>query len=82
MIEPAKTIADYNPLSFIVDGIRDPMISGIHASDTLDAVLAIAGIIALGLALALGPCDTGCGSADGSGAATRLARQPGDDRRR
>ena len=29
MIEPAKTIARYNPLSFIVDGIRDPMISGI-----------------------------------------------------
>ena len=42
MIEPAKTIAEYNPLSFIVEGIREPMISGISASDTLDAVLAIA----------------------------------------
>ena len=34
MIEPAKTIAEYNPLSFIVEGIRDPIISGIDASDT------------------------------------------------
>jgi ABC-2 type transport system permease protein len=51
MIEPARTIAAYNPLSFIVNGIRDPMISGIGGSDMLDAVLAIAGIVALGLVL-------------------------------
>jgi ABC-2 type transport system permease protein len=51
MIEPAKTIAKYNPLSFIVDGIRDPMISGITASDMIDAALAIAGIVVLGLVL-------------------------------
>jgi ABC-2 type transport system permease protein len=51
MIEPAKTIAKYNPLSFIVDGIRDPMISGITASDMIDATLAIAGIVVLGLVL-------------------------------
>ncbi|HET7177590.1 MAG TPA: ABC transporter permease [Solirubrobacterales bacterium] len=51
MIEPARTIAAYNPLSFIVNGIRDPMISGINGSDMLDAVLAIAAIVALGLVL-------------------------------
>ena len=34
MIQPAKAIAEYNPLSFIVEGIRDPIISGIDASDT------------------------------------------------
>ena len=34
MIEPAKTIAEYNPLSFIVEGIREPIISGIDAADT------------------------------------------------
>jgi ABC-2 type transport system permease protein len=51
MLEPAKTIAAYNPLSFIVNGIRDPMISGISGSDMLDAVLAIAGIVVLGLVL-------------------------------
>jgi ABC-2 type transport system permease protein len=51
MIEPAKTIAQYNPLSFIVNGVRDPMISGITASDLIDAVLAIVGIVVLGLVL-------------------------------
>jgi ABC-2 type transport system permease protein len=51
MIEPAKTIAKYNPLSFIVNGIRDPMISGITASTTAEAVLAIIGISVLGLVL-------------------------------
>jgi ABC-2 type transport system permease protein len=52
MIEPAKTIAQYNPLSFIVEGIREPMISGIDAADTLYAVLAILGIVVAGLLLA------------------------------
>ena len=51
MIEPAKTIAAYNPLSFIVEGIRDPIISEISASDLLAAVLAIAGIVVVGLIL-------------------------------
>ena len=31
MIEPAKTIAKYNPLSFIVEGVREPIIAGIDA---------------------------------------------------
>ena len=44
MVEPAKTIAVYNPLSFIVEGIREPIISGISGSDLIDALLAIAGI--------------------------------------
>ena len=40
MIEPAKTIAEYNPLSFIVEGIREPIISGhLDAPTTLEAVL-------------------------------------------
>jgi ABC-2 type transport system permease protein len=51
MIEPAQTIAAYNPLSFVVDGIRNPMISGIDGSDMLSATLAIAGIATLGLIL-------------------------------
>jgi len=51
MIEPAKTIAQYNPLSFIVEGVREPIISGIDASQTLEAVAAIAGIVVLGLVL-------------------------------
>jgi ABC-2 type transport system permease protein len=51
MIEPAKTIAQYNPLSYIVEGIRDPIISGISATETLEAVLAIVGLGLLGLLL-------------------------------
>jgi len=51
MIEPAKTIAEYNPLSFIVEGVREPIISGIDATQTLEAVAAIAGIVILGLVL-------------------------------
>ena len=51
MIEPAKTIAQYNPLSFIVEGVRGPMISGFDASETLDALLAILGIVIVGLVL-------------------------------
>ncbi|HEX6782974.1 MAG TPA: ABC transporter permease [Solirubrobacterales bacterium] len=51
MIEPAKTIAEYNPLSFIVEGVREPIISGIDATVTLEAVAAIAGIVGLGLVL-------------------------------
>lgn len=51
MVEPAKTIAEYNPLSFIVEGVREPIIAGIDATQTLEAVAAIAGIIVLGLVL-------------------------------
>ncbi|HET8815680.1 MAG TPA: ABC transporter permease [Solirubrobacterales bacterium] len=51
MIEPAKTIAEYNPFSFIVEGVREPIISGIDATHTLEALAAIAGIVALGLLL-------------------------------
>jgi ABC-2 type transport system permease protein len=53
MIEPAKTIAEYNPLSFIVDGLRDPIISGFSASETADALLAVAGIGVFSLLLSL-----------------------------
>jgi ABC-2 type transport system permease protein len=48
MVEPAKTIAAYNPLSFIVEGIRDPIVSGISAVALRDALFAIAGIAVLG----------------------------------
>jgi ABC-2 type transport system permease protein len=51
LVEPAKTIAQYNPLSFIVDGLRDPIISSFSASATLDALLAVAGIAIVSLLL-------------------------------
>ena len=51
MVEPAKTIAEYNPLSFLVQGIRDPFISGFSGEETLECLAAIAGIGLLGLGL-------------------------------
>jgi len=51
MIEPARTIAEYNPLSIIAEGVREPIIAGIDASHTAAALLAVGGIVALGLVL-------------------------------
>jgi ABC-2 type transport system permease protein len=54
MVEPAKSIAEYNPLSLVVDGLRDPIISRFSVSEAGDALLAVAGIGLLGLALSAG----------------------------
>jgi ABC-2 type transport system permease protein len=51
MVEPAKSIAVYNPLSYIVEGIRGPIISGVSGTDVLDAALSIAGIAVLSVFL-------------------------------
>ncbi len=51
MIQPAKAIAEYNPLSFVVEGIRDPIVSSVDAGTELEAVLAVLGIAALSLVL-------------------------------
>jgi len=51
MIEPARTIAEYNPFSFIAEGVREPIVAGIDARDTAEALLAIAAIVALGMGL-------------------------------
>jgi ABC-2 type transport system permease protein len=53
MVEPARTIAGYNPLSFVVEGIREPIVAGLHGGDVLDAVLAIAGIAVFSLLLSV-----------------------------
>ncbi len=51
MLEPAASVADYNPLSFIVEGIREPVISSLSAKVFLEAFAAIALIAALSLGL-------------------------------
>jgi ABC-2 type transport system permease protein len=51
MVEPAKTIAEYNPLSFIVEGVRDPIAFGFSAQHMAEGLAAIAGIALLGLLL-------------------------------
>ena len=53
MVEPAQTIAEYNPMSFIVEGIRQPIISGLDGTDVLDAGIAVAGIAAFSMVLSV-----------------------------
>jgi ABC-2 type transport system permease protein len=49
MLEPAATIAEYNPVSFIVEGVRDPVISTLTGEDAWKAFASIVGIAALSL---------------------------------
>ncbi|MFL5871263.1 MAG: ABC transporter permease [Solirubrobacterales bacterium] len=51
LLEPAKTISDYNPLSLIVDGVRDPVISSLTAKTVAEALGAIALVGAISTAL-------------------------------
>jgi ABC-2 type transport system permease protein len=54
--EPAHTVAEVNPLSFIVEGVREPVISSLTAESFLEALGAVAlvGAFSIGLsALAL-----------------------------
>ncbi|HEU4980357.1 MAG TPA: ABC transporter permease [Solirubrobacterales bacterium] len=51
MLDPAAWVAEYNPLSFIVEGIREPIIAGWSAEDQVKAVASIIGVGAFGLSL-------------------------------
>ena len=51
MLEPASWVAEYNPFSFIVDGIREPIIDGWSATTQLKAIGSVLGIGALGFVL-------------------------------
>ena len=51
MLEPAASIAEYNPLSFIVEGVRDPVISSLSGQAFWEAFGAIALIVAISLGL-------------------------------
>ncbi len=46
---PAGTVAQYNPISLIVDGIRDPIAFSLDAASLAKAVAAIAGIAAFSM---------------------------------
>jgi ABC-2 type transport system permease protein len=50
LVEPAKTVAEYNPLSFIVDAVRDPVISSLSLGELLQGIAGIAIIGAIGAA--------------------------------
>ncbi len=51
MLEPASWVAHYNPLSFIVNGIRQPIIDGWSLETQLKALAAILGFGILGFTL-------------------------------
>jgi ABC-2 type transport system permease protein len=54
MLDPAAWVAQYNPLSFIVNGIREPVIDGWHLATQLKAIASIIGLGAFGLLLCEG----------------------------
>jgi ABC-2 type transport system permease protein len=49
MLEPARTVARYNPISFIVEGIRDPVITSLSTEKLFKAIGSIALIGALSI---------------------------------
>jgi ABC-2 type transport system permease protein len=51
MLDPAGWVAQYNPLSFIVNGIREPIIAGWSLTTQLKAIASIVGVGGIGLLL-------------------------------
>lgn len=51
LLEPAQTVARYNPLSFVADAVRDPVISTFSGHELLLGLLAVLGVGAVGLLL-------------------------------
>jgi ABC-2 type transport system permease protein len=49
MLDPASAVAEYNPLSFIVEGLRAPIISEFDGQDELLAIVSVLGVMAFGL---------------------------------
>ncbi|MSO40362.1 MAG: hypothetical protein EXQ70_00405 [Solirubrobacterales bacterium] len=48
MLAPAADIAEYNPLSFVVEGLREPIVSAFSGPDSLKALASIGGLGAIG----------------------------------
>jgi ABC-2 type transport system permease protein len=51
MLEPAASVAKYNPISFIVEGVRDPVISSLSLVALGKAIGSIALVGAISVAL-------------------------------
>jgi ABC-2 type transport system permease protein len=60
---PASWLADYNPLSYIAEGIRDPIISEISAGPVLAGLAAAIGLAIVMAALAIAALRTRLGDA-------------------
>jgi ABC-2 type transport system permease protein len=50
---PVDVLADYNPLSYIADGMRDPVISHLSVAPFVEGMLAAAGVTAAFVAFAI-----------------------------
>jgi ABC-2 type transport system permease protein len=50
---PVREIARYNPLSYVADGIRDPILHTLHAAPLLEGFAAAAGIAAVAIAFSV-----------------------------
>lgn len=50
---PADWVADYNPISYISDGMRDPIVSSISAQPVLEGLAAAAAVVVVFTALAV-----------------------------
>ena len=53
LLEPAATVARWNPLSFIVEGVRDPVISSLSLDAVAKALAALAFVALIGLGLSV-----------------------------
>jgi ABC-2 type transport system permease protein len=51
LLQPAASIAEWNPLSFIIDGVREPMDSSFSAAALAEGVAALALVAAIALGL-------------------------------
>lgn len=51
--QPANAVAAYNPLSYIADGMRDPIVSGLHPGPIFEGLAAAAGVAAVAVLLSL-----------------------------
>jgi ABC-2 type transport system permease protein len=51
LLEPSQTIADWNPMSLIAEGLRDPVIYGVSWSSVGKGLGGIAIVMALGAVL-------------------------------
>jgi ABC-2 type transport system permease protein len=51
LLEPARSVAAWNPLSFIVDGVRDPVISSVSVKTFAESIAAMAFVALIGLGL-------------------------------
>jgi ABC-2 type transport system permease protein len=51
LLEPARSVAAWNPLSFVVEAVRDPVISAFSAKLFFEGLLAVSLVGAFGLVM-------------------------------